>query len=63
MVLAQKQKYRSVEHDRKLRNKSNTYRQPNYDKGGKTYNGGKIHTVSPVSGTGKTGTATCKRME
>ena len=52
MVLAQQQTYRSMEQDRKLRNKPSHLCQLIYDKGGNTYNGGK--TVSSISGAGKT---------
>ena len=36
MVLAEKQKYRSMEKDRKLRNKPSNFSQLIYDKGGRT---------------------------
>ena len=51
MVLAQKQKYRSMEQDRKPRGKA-THLWSTNDKG-RIYNGEK--TVSSISGAGKTG--------
>ena len=53
MVLAQKQKYRPIEQDRKFRNKTIHHKHLIFDKGGKKFNGEKI--VSSVSGTWKTG--------
>ena len=53
MVLAQKQKYRSMEQDRKPRDKPTQYGHLIFDNGGKMYNGEK--TVSSISGAGKTG--------
>ena len=53
MVLAQKQKYRSMEQDRKSRDKPTTYGHLIYDKEERIYNGKKI--VSSISGAGKTG--------
>ena len=53
MVLAQKQNYRSVEQDRKPRNKpTHTYGQ-SMTKEGRVYSGEK--TASSLSGAGKTG--------
>ena len=52
MVLAQKQKYRSMEQDRKPRDKPTHLCQLIYDKGGKDIQWRK---VSSVSGAGKTG--------
>ena len=52
MVLAQKQKYRSMEQDRKPEINPCTYCQLIYDKVARTYNGEK---VSSTSGAGKTG--------
>ena len=53
MVLAQKQKYRSMEQNKKFRDKPHIYGHLIFDKGGKIYNGGK--TDSPKSGAWKTG--------
>ena len=56
MVLAQEQKYRLMEQDRKPREiNPHTYGQLIYDKGGKDilHNGEKI--ASSISGAGKTG--------
>ena len=52
MVLAQQQKHRSMEEDRKPRDKPIHLWSPN-DKGETIYNGEK--TVSSLSGAGKTG--------
>ena len=51
MIMAQKQKYRSMEQDRKPRNKP-MHLWSIYNKKGKIYNGEK--TVSSISGAGKT---------
>ena len=63
LVLAQKQKYTSVEQDRKPRDKSIHLWSPNLmTKEARIYNGEK--TFSSISGTGKTGQlAICKRMK
>ena len=55
MVLAQKQKYRSMKQDRKSRDKSTQQWSPNlcHTKEARIYNGEK--TASSVSGAGKTG--------
>ena len=53
MVLAQKQKYRSMEQDRKSEINTHTYGQLIYNKETRTYDGEK--TVSSISGAGKTG--------
>ena len=54
MVLAQKQKHRPMEQDRKPRNKPMHLGYLIFDKGGKNiYNGAK--TVSSINGAGKTG--------
>ena len=52
MVLAQSQKYRSMEQNRKPRDKSMNWRTPYLDKGGKNMHGEK--TISLSSGAGKT---------
>ena len=52
MVLAQKQKYRSMEQDRKPGVRQCTYGQSMTEKA-RLYNGGK--TVTSISGAGKTG--------
>ena len=51
--LGQKQKYRSVEQDRKPRDKPCTYGHLIFDKEARIYNGEK--TASSTSGAGKTG--------
>ena len=53
MVLAQKQKYKSMEQDRGPRSKSVHLWSKNLRQGRQNYNGGK--TASSVSGAGKTG--------
>ena len=53
MVLAQRQKYRSMEHNRKPRDKSTHLWTPYFDKGARLYNGEK--TISLTSGADKTG--------
>ena len=53
MVLAQKQKYRSMEQDRKPRDKPMHIWSLSLTKEGRIYNGEK--TVSSISGAGKTG--------
>ena len=53
IVLAQKQKYRPTEQDRKPRNKPMPYGYLIFDKGGKNIQRGK--TTSSVNGAGKTG--------
>ena len=53
MVLAQKQKYRPMEQDRKAEINPCTYGYLIFDKGGKTIRGGK--TASSINGAGKTG--------
>ena len=53
MELAQKQKYRSMEQDRKPRDKPTHIWSTNLTKEAKIYNGEKI--VSSISGAGKTG--------
>ena len=53
MALAQKQKYRPVEQDRKHINKPMYLWVPYFDKKVRIYNGEK--TASSVSGAGKTG--------
>ena len=53
MVLAQRQKYRSMEQDRKLRNKFMHVWVPYLTKETRIYNAEK--TVSSISGAGKTG--------
>ena len=62
-LVVQKQKYTSVEQDRKPRDKSIHLWSPNLmTKEARIYNGEK--TFSSISGTGKTGQlATCKRMK
>ena len=54
MVLAQRQKYRSVEQNRKPRDKPCTYGHLIFDKGGKNIQW-KKKTTSLTSGAGKTG--------
>ena len=53
MVMAHKQKYRSMEQDRKPRDKPMHIWSPYLNKGGKNYHGEK--TASSISGAGKTG--------
>ena len=53
MVLAQKQKYRSMEQDRKPRDKSTHTVTLSFIKKARMYNEGK--TASSISGAGKTG--------
>ena len=53
MVLAQKQKYRPMEQDRKPEINPCTYGYLIFDKGGKKYNGAK--TTSSINGAWKTG--------
>ena len=53
MVLAQKQKYRSMEQDRKPRDKPTHQWSTNLTEEARIYNGEK--TVSSISGAGKTG--------
>ena len=52
MVLAQRQKYRSMEQNRKPRDKPRTYGHLMFDKGGKT--------ISLTSGARKTGQSLAK---
>ena len=61
MVLAQKQKYRSMEQDRKPRNKPITYGYLIFDKGGKNIQWGKDSLFSKWCC--KNWTATCKRVK
>ena len=53
MVLAQRQKYRSMKQNIKSRDKSRDLTTPYLDKGGKNIHGEK--TIFLTSGTGKTG--------
>ena len=53
MILAQKQKYRPMEQDRKPRNKPLIYGYLSFAKEARIYNGAK--TASSVNGAGKTG--------
>ena len=53
MVLAQKQKWRAMEQDRKPRNKSKHLWSNIYDKGGKNIQSSKKQTQ--ITGAGKTG--------
>ena len=53
MMLTQKQKYRSMEQDRKPRNEDTHLGQLIYDQGDQNYNGEK--TVFLIRGAGKTG--------
>ena len=53
MVLAQREKDRTMKQNRKPRDKPNIYGHLIFDKGGRIYSGGK--TVSPKSGAWKTG--------
>ena len=53
MVLAQKQKYRSMEQDRKPKDKPMHLWSPYFDKGGKNIQWRK--DASSISGAGKTG--------
>ena len=62
MVLAQKQKQRPVEQDRKSRNKPMHLWVPFFlTKEARIYNGAK--TASSINGAGKNWTASCKRMK
>ena len=53
MVLAQKEKYASMDQDRTPERSPRTYGQPICDKGGRPHNAGK--TVSSTNAAGKTG--------
>ena len=53
MILAQKQKYRAMEQDRKPRNKPICLWVPYFTKEARIYNGAK--TASSINGAGKTG--------
>ena len=61
MVLAQKQKYRSMEQDRKPRNKLMHLCTLILRKEARIYHGAK--TASSINGAGKNWTATCQRMK
>ena len=64
IVLSQKQIYRSMEQDRKLRNKPTHLWSITLSKGGRLYNGEK--TSLSINGAGKTGhlhVPTCKKMK
>ena len=61
MVLAQKQKYRPIEQDRKPRNKPCTYRYLIFDKGGKNIQWGKDSLFNKWYW--ENCTAPCKRMK
>ena len=54
MVLAQKQKYRSIEQDRKLRNKPMNLSVPYFRQRKQEYTMG-AKTASSINGAGKTG--------